>query len=152
MLGGHVLFCDDIREELRGKATYVGRYQNTIELQVPLPTIMAKLALVIVWSQTLDEELLPVKWELIVPWQESPMVAGDFDFSKVTITDSPLPPEERVLTMETGVVISPIEIKTTGDIRVIAYRGDRKIHLRRIEVKAPESIELAGEAADEEAQ
>jgi hypothetical protein len=151
MLGGHVIFCDDIREELHGKSTYVGRYQNTIGLSVPLPTIMPKLGLVVVWSQTIDEQLLQVEWEMIVPWQEEPVLGGSFDFTQVKITDSPLRPEERVLTMETGVVLAPFEIKSTGDIRIVATRDGRKIHLRRIEVQAPAKIDAPESSGDEEA-
>lgn len=97
---------------------------------------MAKLALVVVWSQTIDEEMLPVTWELMLPWQEKPLATGELDLRKVKITDSSLRPEERVATMETGLVISPFEIKTTGDMRVVATRAGRRFHLRRIEIRS----------------
>ncbi|RYY85526.1 MAG: hypothetical protein EOO15_16795 [Chitinophagaceae bacterium] len=136
MLGGHVIFCDDIRQEVGNKLTYVGRYQGTMELDAEVPAVLPKLGLVVVWTQSLDEELLPVDWELLVPGDTEPRAKGQFDLRSVSITESALSPEERILVMETSATLQPFHIVEDGDMRVTAKRGGRTIHLRRITINS----------------
>ncbi|WP_062176425.1 hypothetical protein [Sphingopyxis sp. C-1] len=40
---GHVVFCDDIREELGGKLTYVGVYRNALVISAAAPVTLPQL-------------------------------------------------------------------------------------------------------------
>jgi hypothetical protein len=136
MIGGHAIFCDDIRQEVGNKSTYIGIYKSALIVEGPLPAILPKLGVVLFWSQTLDEELLPVELEVIVPGYSEPVQRHIFDPRQVAVTSSSLTPEERVLYMEFPVLFSPIELKQAGDIRVVAIRAGKRVHIRRLDVRS----------------
>lgn len=138
MIGGNVIFCDDIRQEEGGKTTFVGCYKTALITEAKLPATLAKLGMLVIWSQSLDEERYPVEIQVFFPGdaEDKPALKGVMDFTKMVATPSDLAPEERQLIMEFQIVFSPLELKEAGAARVIAIRNGKKHSLRRLEISS----------------
>jgi len=59
--GGHVLFCDDIREEVTGKITYIGSYTNVMFVRVLPATIPQFCIVVTILTEVDDTDDLTIK-------------------------------------------------------------------------------------------
>lgn len=139
MIAGHVTYCDDVREEVGGKTTYVGAYKSDLIVKADFPVVLPKLAICIAWSQTLDEDDLPVEIEVYVPGHEKPIIQADLPIPQLEIGPSEFAPEERLKILEVVAVISPLKLEEPGLIRVIAIRNGKRLSLRKLGVVRSES-------------
>lgn len=145
---GHVVFCDDIREEIGGKLTYVGVYRNALVISalapVTLPQLCAAVSLRIeppagplsvilrILRSDSDEALFEAQVELeelIAPLHPSPFS----DANSVPFFELFFP-----------VRMPSLIIKQDCAIKVRAYIGDDEIRLGAILVSF---AELADEDA-----
>lgn len=136
MFAGHVLVCDDIREEVGGKHTYVGTYKAALICAAPFPNTLPKLCVVITLLQTLDEPRLPVTIKVFFPGdtpdEPSFMAEAELPMPELPLSDLPL--NERQLMVDMHLVFSPVSFKHAGEIWVMAERDGKKHSLRRVAV------------------
>jgi hypothetical protein len=130
---GFTIFCDDIRHEVSGKATFVGAYADTMYINGQLPAILPKLAIMIVYREE-PQSLEPVQVKVFLPGDDydAPAVVFEFTPEPELIPEQTgdfLMREARFLWETVGVII-----KETGQIRVRAFRGDDEIRLGALEV------------------
>ena len=57
---GYTIFCDDFRQEIGGKLSYMGIYRGKLILNKPLPASLLKLCLAIHYFERPDESTEPV--------------------------------------------------------------------------------------------
>jgi len=146
MLSGHVIFCDDIRNEVGGKTTYVGCYKGGLHAESSLPFTLPKLCVIIIWTQTLDEQRLPVDVAIFLPGADDPLRAA-LDMKAPEVGPGDLQLSERQLILEMQVVISPVEIREVGAIRVVATRDGQQLTLRRLDVTGNTTPDAPGARA-----
>ncbi len=136
MIAGHVIFCDDVREEVGGKTTYVGAYKSDLIVNGDFPVTLPKLAVCIIWSQSMDEDDLPVEIEVSIPGREDPIIKAELPLQRVEAGTSEFAPEERLKIIEVVAMISPLTLEGPGTISVIATRDKKRLSLRKLGILA----------------
>jgi hypothetical protein len=136
---GTTIFCDDIRDEITGKKTYVGVYLNEMILQSPFPAVLPQFALAITYLEPLDWPILPVNIKIFIPGEISDEeVAVDIDLpidvNQVNQT-SQSDPLAKFRASIMHLRISPFVIHKEGHVKVRAYRLDNEIRLGSIKVR-----------------
>jgi hypothetical protein len=137
---GHTLFCDDIRNEVGGKTTYVGVYQANLFIHGPLPFVMPKLALSMTLTQRQsklvtkgvffriylpgDSEDEPASIEIEIPEDGFGPALDRPDTMTVEGKEAP-----SFNTSMFNTVFSPIQFRAEGAIRVRAVLGDNYVKL-----------------------
>lgn len=144
---GSTIFCDDIREEVSGKSTYVGVYQGNlfIDLQGQM-ALLPKLALVMTLSdptkkhfktleislfntdQTLDDE--PMVHNVVTPEHIAPPTPSH-DLDKI-------PGSRNQYIFKS--VISPFPIPKYGIVIVRAKWDDHDIHLGSLKISPTSEV------------
>jgi hypothetical protein len=139
---GTTIFCDDIRDELDGKKTYVGVYFGDMVLHGAFPAVIPKFALAITYLEPLADPVSMVNIKVFVP--------GDGDNGDVAV-DVDLPPDRleevgpedidpnaqyRVHLMHFR--ISPFVISKRGYVKVRAYVKGKEIRLGSIKIRCTE--------------
>jgi hypothetical protein len=114
---GFTIFCDDIRQEVGGKITYVGAYGGRLLVHGDFPVRLPKFALGITYIQRRASFIQPSKFLVFLP--------GDSDDQPEDVTNS----ANSILAINSMIVLSPFEMKQPGHIKVRATRGDALVRL-----------------------
>jgi hypothetical protein len=136
MIGGFATFCDDIRDEVGGKYSVIGCYRSNLVTVNPFPLTLPKLGIIVTWLQTLDEAPLPVTLNLYLPGDEAePSVTGEMDLTQM----GPPPPSDltddaRYLQAQLRIMLSPVNLKEAGHIRITAKRDGKTVSISRFEI------------------
>jgi hypothetical protein len=142
---GTTIFCDDIRDEVGGKKTYVGSYRGDYIIFGDFPLIVPLFCLSVSYFEPIKEDLHPTSIKVFVP--------GDSSESE-TILDFDLPMNRRERIQENisdpfaeyfasiiDFKISPFLIKKEGHVKVRAYRSDIEYRLGTIYIRKPKPDE-----------
>ncbi|KRA80466.1 hypothetical protein [Altererythrobacter sp. Root672] len=131
---GMTVFCDDIRDEVSNKKTYVGVYAGEMIVGDGLPAMVPSLGLAIKYLEPFDMPVQPVSIRVFAPGE-----GGDSE----VLVDVELPADrpQRPLGNQTDPLaefrahmldfrFSPLLIKAEGHIKVRAYVGDEEKEIR----------------------
>jgi hypothetical protein len=144
---GTTIFCDDIRDEVTGKKTYVGVYLDEMVLHGPYPAIIPQFAIAITYLEPLSEPVKPVSIKVFVP--------GPSDLGDVAV-DIELP-ESRANSIDEAArdplaeyrahilhfKISPFVVANEGYVKVRAYIGDQECRLGAMKIRQVTDEEIA---------
>jgi hypothetical protein len=138
------LFCDDIRQEVAGKLTLVGVYQDRVLVHSDFPCTLPTFGVLTSYWQWAGAHVQPTKVRVYLPGDEDehPTIEGDVEYA---------PPEffgDDPATALTKTVLvlkmAPIEFRQAGRIRVRMDRGDAWVKLGAIVVdRFPEAVSAA---------
>jgi hypothetical protein len=131
---GHTLFCDDIRNELDGKNSFIGVYGTQMLIHADFPVTLPKFAFGISFTQKrkVFDANLGIRIFLPGDAEDSPSVVADMTgpssedvqatgFSNLITS----PTDHAAITLHGNIILAPLTIKTPGLIKVrIARRGD----------------------------
>lgn len=141
----HTIFCDDIREEIGGKATYVGVYRSgRLFVHTGFPVALPKFGFAVTYGQKRNSFVQPKALRVFLPGDkdDEPSIEAEFPLMDENATLSKLP-EGADATFIVGMahlLFAPLLIKQPGKIQVRAVRGDEMIRLGSLEVHlAPEA-------------
>ena len=130
-LFAHVIYCDDIRQELGGKQTLVGVYSGTLQVQ-SFPVILPKLCLAL--QLLLPAEGLPKDLKIEVLQGEAVIAEGDFPMDDLQAAVAALesgkgiaPPEGERPMLGVQFIFSPIRLEGPGTIRPRVRMGEQEI-------------------------
>lgn len=140
---GYTIFCDDIREEVGNKHSYMGLYRGVLRLATPFPATLAKLVVIVNWQEPADKEYVPVTVRIFLPGQEDdgePAVnltvpADAVNGAMTNLPDVPL--SEHLRSFMIPATFSPMQFAAAGKIRVTATRGDQVYKLGSLIIQAP---------------
>ncbi len=127
---GVTIFCDDIREELGGKFTYVGVYSNELQIVSKAPVILPKLCVSVRLLIPDDINVSSIKMN----------ITQTSSNEKNTLLEHDLEIGERKDNVRDHLsaiwhhVFSPFGIKEPCMIRVKAYIGDTEIWLGTLKI------------------
>jgi hypothetical protein len=144
---GYVIFCDDVRQEVGGKLTFVGVYQTFLFVHQDFPASLGKLVLSINYSERIGIEPKPTSLHIWLPGDPDDQASwvGEFPMADIhraptmlqTGEDQGLPPA-KFINVGTQIVITPLQLKSPGLISVRIQRGEEMIHLGSLRIlKAP---------------
>lgn len=138
--GGWVLFCDDIREEVRGLKTYVGCYASDIVISDPLPVMIPKLGFSIRYIESVQESDEEVRLVITIPAEEADkdqkifeaviIPAGPRDANRSPSAED----SDLRLTCLVDFIAAPLFFVKPGYVKVRAYRGDLEIRLGSLKI------------------
>jgi hypothetical protein len=142
---GFTVFCDDLRQEINSKITFVGTYGDTMLVNGLLPAILPTFAMMIVYREE-PESLEPVEIKIFMP-------GHDYDSPAQTFQIDPqadlIPPDTGEFLMREARFywrVPGLVIEQEGQIRVRAFRGDQEIRLGALQVTVNEEVRAAAEA------
>lgn len=124
IIRGYTIFCDDIRQEIGGKLSFMGVYNAVLIPSAPFPVTLAKLCAAVSIRFYTDEPL-PSKAQLkvFIPGQDAPSLVAD-----LPLPDQPIPAlvqQSETLgnfwSLNLNIVIAPLEIKEEGILRIRAF-------------------------------
>ena len=64
---GYTVFCEDVREELAGRKSYMGIFQGGLGLLTPPPATLMKLMVVVHYFEHVDVPILPLELRIAMP-------------------------------------------------------------------------------------
>lgn len=146
---GSTIFCDDIRNEIGGKATYVGVYKATLYVHVGFPVDLPKLGIAIDYFQRRNRFVRPVKFLIFLPEDREdaasieigvpePEIEKAIDRAERLAQTSATATDAANIFVHIGLpfVFTPFRLKEQGRIRVRATRGDDLVRLGGLFVQA----------------
>ncbi|MGO8841301.1 MAG: hypothetical protein ACLQF1_09270 [Methyloceanibacter sp.] len=137
---GFTIFCDDIRQEIGGKASYIGVYKSVMYLHGEFPIALPKFGLAITYREPREWPNERVRFEVYLPGATEAAIIGEFAAERgpTTLTPRTLPDDSDVY-FETGtvIVLSPLFLPCPGFIRVKAIRGSKTVRLGTLCVEPP---------------
>ena len=142
---GTTIFCDDIRDEVSGKKTYVGVYFNELVISGILPVVLPTFGLAITYLEPLSDPVLPVNIKVFVPGPsdegelaaEVELPIDRFDAIEKVQQDPSAHYRAHIMHFK----ISPFMIAHEGYVKVRAYIGDEEIRLGSLKVRIANDAE-----------
>ncbi|UPT64122.1 MAG: hypothetical protein M0D54_06150 [Hyphomonadaceae bacterium JAD_PAG50586_4] len=145
IIRGYTTFCDDIRQEVGGKVSFMGIYNSVLIPDAPFPVTLQKLCAATSIRLYRDEEV-PRQFDLKVwiPGQDDPLLT-----SNVEIPDLPFPALEPntpdhvdgFYTINLNLIMAPLPLVQEGFIRVRAYVGGAEWKLGALNVVRAQSTQ-----------
>src|SRR4030095_11746465 len=80
-LVGHTIFCDDIRQEVGGKFSYIGVYSGQMIIHGTCPVTLPKLCLAITFTQRREIFVANIGIQIFLPGEaddETQSIRADF--------------------------------------------------------------------------
>ncbi len=129
-----VLFCDDIRNEVGGKVSYMGVYKGVMRVEEAFPVTLPKFAIAVSYRQRHGEEK-PVTLQIFLPGDadDKPSIEGEISGEDAEMADMPDgmidPKKPRLTVMETGLILAPFQLAQPGMIKVRALCDGQIVHI-----------------------
>lgn len=141
---GTTIFCDDIREELGGKSSYMGIYKGEMIVAAEFPVILPTFAISIQYVEPIDLPIMPVTIRVSLPDPtnaafidiEMPIEQLRAEFMKAVDPDSKF--FHNVLNFKAA----PLLIAQEGRIYVRATRDGEEIRLGSLKIRKAEPAEI----------
>jgi hypothetical protein len=134
---GHTIFCDDIRNEVDGKVTYVGVYNGSMIVNGAFPFTLAKFA--VSATLVLDAQDKSVySFHIFLPGDAEGMPSVKID-SVNSLNGNDLPKlfdEDPRFALSFNGVLSSLVIASEGIIEVRAVKNEEYIRLGRLRVSS----------------
>ncbi|WP_026986543.1 DUF6941 family protein [Fodinicurvata fenggangensis] len=133
---GYVLFCDDIRQEVSRKHTYVGVYTGAMTVQRELPYTLPQLCMVI--DLVFEREPVPDKIHMTFTFPGGEETSGVVDVGldpkdlKTIEGDSD---KVKQFTVSQQIVFEGAVISQEGQLKVTAQIEDNVIEVGKLEVR-----------------
>jgi hypothetical protein len=132
---GFTIFCDDIREEIGGKTTFVGAYDAVMVIHAAFPAALPKFGFhirIYEPANLITERDFPIGLSIHLPGEQEPSLSqvlpADPEAARAELARLPWRPTgERPLLARITLnwIASPLVLKEPGAIRVLAnYKGD----------------------------
>src|SRR5262245_30331281 len=124
-----VIYCDDIREDQDNQYSMIGCFKGHITVLV-FPAIVPRMGILVSWTQSKDEDLLPVKVRVLFRANEhdaiNDLMEGEFPIDKV----DPATIQGPLISTELHMKIMMFRVEKPGTFGVRLYRGDQEYRLR----------------------
>jgi hypothetical protein len=142
---GYTIFCDDIRNEIGGKTTFVGCYDAEMLVHGDFPCVLPKLAFSVRYQELrgvyTDE---PVLLQIYLPGDadDEPTFSGELAAPELRKSVKLHPDARRdlprYLQITTNIISSPLAIPKPGEILIRALCGSEVVKLGSLLVRAAE--------------
>jgi len=142
----HAVFCDDMRQEMGNKVSFMGCYQG--ELFVPFaPVALTKLCVFVTVSTPIERPLKALT--IRVDQGGTTILNIETPSSDWTQPMPPAPEDTTRLLANVGVMLSPLAITVPGDIRVVVTTEEGEMLGPRLRIKVMPPTEVAANVVAE---
>lgn len=132
---GYTLFCDDIRREVGGKTTIVGKYEAYLFLEEEFPVILPRFCLYVTYIEKQSAEIPDLELMIFMPGDgEEPSIRHAIPELKKGDANPELGDDIRQV-LQIPVNLAPFPIKEEGPIKVRMRRGKDIVRLGLIYAK-----------------
>ena len=149
---GHTIFCDDVRQEVGGKVSFMGVYNGALYIAGQFPQTLPRLGFAITYSEPAKSEPIPVRFRVIYLSSSGASTTlfentVDRTTAQVQTITADLDDPSRKITFRVGGVMGPILLPEAGSIRARAYRNGEEIRLGvlQVDVIPPATTAQAGQ-------
>jgi len=126
---GYTIFCDDIRNEVGGKLSYMGIYGNELIVNAALPAALPKLCLSIaIRFYRAEGQPAPMTLKVFVPWEDSAIIEAPLEFSDA-IQWGDEAEATGYVQVNANLTLGNFAIQQEGYLKVRAYSGDTEYKL-----------------------
>ena len=139
----HAIFCDDMRQEMGNKVSFMGCYQG--ELFVPFaPVLLPKLCVFVTVSTPVARPFTA----LTIRVDQGGNTIANIETPSADWARTLPPSAEDVtrLLVNIGVMLSPFSITEPGEIRVVVTTEEGEILGPRLRIKVTPQTEVAADA------
>ncbi len=131
---GHSIFCDDIRQEIDGKVTYVGAYTGNVMLvRAPLPIALPKFCIGIAFAQRRKLFTPDIGIRIFIPGDSDEKASIEAQFTGPF--ELPEGGDDTYVRMTANTVFSPFPITQPGAIKVF-FTDDMDIRQELVPAEA----------------
>lgn len=140
---GYTIFCDDIRDEIGGKLTFVGVYSAALIVHTDFPLHLPKFGMAIRYYERHGSCSDEVTLEISIPGDDenSPSGQGSLNLQEVRRAALENPPDSQYdlayIHVGTNIIFSPLVIPQQGLIKVRARCGAKIIKLGSLTITKP---------------
>lgn len=144
---GFTVFCDDIREELGGKASYIGVYSGSLIVHTGFPVTVSKLCFATTYYQRTKDERRPVELRVTVPGEGEDALAiqGMLPVEAFDNVAPNLAIDDPMVLARVNMILSPFTIVSPGFIKVRAMYGDEEIRMGLLQIVEAQPAEASDE-------
>lgn len=138
----HAIFCDDIRQEIGNKVSFMGCYQG--ELFVPfVPLMLPKLCVQVTVTTTVERPLKALTVRLDQGTNQLAVIEISGD--ELARAIPPATEDKTRLAASVGVMLAPFTITEPGELRVVVIteEGEMPGPLLRLKVVPPADVVAA---------
>jgi hypothetical protein len=137
---GSTIYCDDLRDEVGNKQSYMGIYSSALILSAAPPVVLPRLVIIVKYNEPMSEPWMPLRVNVYLPDAEegadptftSELGAAPDAMAALIRPDVPM--EEQGRHMIFPIIFTPLPITTFGRIRVRLIRGDEEFRLGSLEI------------------
>jgi hypothetical protein len=133
----HAIFCDDIRQEIGNKVSFMGCYQG--ELFVPfVPLMLPKLCVQVTVATTVERPLKALTVRLDQGTNQLAVIEISGD--ELARAIPPATEDKTRLAASVGVMLAPFTITEPGELRVVVITEEGEMPGPRLRIKlAPQT-------------
>ena len=155
---GYTIFCDDIRQEIAGKLTYVGAYHGTMIVNGQFPFLLPRFAMHFFYLQKKSVAIPPSKIVVVTPGtsEDDPFMTIEVPEEQATsavenarqLENAPGVTSPTFVSASSPVMLTNLVIQEAGFIKVRAVRGDEFIRLGTLRVMLAPGPQVAAGGDD----
>jgi hypothetical protein len=137
---GFTLFADDLRQEIGGKFSLIGIYQVDLIQRLDFPITLPKLAMLIKYYEVKGTLSGDLNVRIFLPGDSQDTPTLSWTIPETSKDNAPVPYEqdadsEKLFDFTLPVIISPLNIKEEGFVKVRIKCGDTIIRLGRLMIR-----------------
>ena len=146
---GHVIFCDDIRNEIGNKLTFVGCYFGDMLITSDFPAVIPRFCLAVDYSQQRGKIIMPIKFVVFLPGDPedkpsiefgTPQEVNEAVLAQAEARTVALGGSPDFATFAAQVGLGNLPIPEPGVMKVRAIRGEQLIRLGSLRIsRAPQA-------------
>ncbi|HJE71432.1 DUF6941 family protein [Pseudomonas oryzihabitans] len=132
----HVLYCDDIRNEVGNKLTLVGVYQGAL-VSAQIPALLPKLCVVLTLHT--PKERMFEQVSVIGTYEDQEafrMELGEEDLTSITAEMPPPGPETKSYEMTLMAMLAPFQIETAGKLKIEIIADGEELRCSSLQITA----------------
>ena len=141
----HAIFCDDIRQEMGNKASFMGCYQG--ELFVPfVPLMLPKLCVQVTISTTVERPLKSLTVRL--DQSKDRLAVIEVSSDELERLTPPAPIDATRFAVSFGLILAPFNITEPCDLRVVVITEEGEMLGPRLRLKVmpqADTVEIPAE-------
>jgi hypothetical protein len=123
---GYTIFCDDIRNEVGGKLSFIGCYNAVMFVTSPFPLVLPKLCAHLHVLTDVIEPFKSVVARCYLPGEDEPVIEDRIETPdpaeqlELVAKAERQPKEPRYIAVSASLILSPAHIQEPGLIRIRA--------------------------------
>jgi|SRR5262249_28117087 len=131
-LNGYTIFCDDIRQEVAGKTSYIGVYQDNLITNAPFPMALPKfgISITVFYSPLKSKKISEIPFQVFLPGEDAPALQGAMPLPEISLAAN-----EPTVRMTAHLILAPLHLKGPGTVRVEAKIDGSSMELGRLRVE-----------------